>query len=226
MTFENSPINKSNYKILIKDVNAQKIPHGQLFYGDHIFGTLPTALLYAKYIFCETEKKLDLPCLSCGNCKKMDLLIHPDLHFIFPTAAPPKNPVSSDFMESWKKLILNSKNICFQDWQDTFSGNNKKLIINTHEVDIINSVLKKKSYQGGYKIFIIWCAEKLNKEASNKLLKNLEEPPEKTIFILISDNKDKLLSTLLSRLRTISFNTYSQNVFEKNINRDIDISLC
>jgi len=217
MIFENIISNKSNHKILIQDVNNQKIPHAQLFYGNSKNDMLPTAIAYAKYIFC-SEKKNNLPCLKCGNCNKMSLLIHPDLHFSFPVSSPPKNPISSDFIESWKKLILKSMDSSFLDWQDVFSESAKKLIINKHEIDCINATLQKKSYQGGYKIFIIWLAEKLNKEASNKLLKNLEEPPEKTIFILISHDKKKLLNTILSRLRVLKFNSSKNTEFEVNDN--------
>lgn len=217
MIFENITSNKSNHKMLIQDVNNQKIPHAQLFYGNSKSEMLPSAIAYAQYIFC-TNKKNNLSCLDCGNCKKMNLLIHPDLHFSFPVASPPKNPISSDFLEKWKKLILKSMHSSFEDWQNVFSESNKKLIINKHEVDYINTTLQKKSYQGGYKIFIIWLAEKLNKEASNKLLKNLEEPPKNTIFILISNEKEKILNTILSRLRLLKFSSSEHNDFEKNNN--------
>ena len=217
MIFENITSNKSNHKMLIEDVNNQKIPHAQLFYGNAKSGMLPAAIAYAQYVFC-ANKKNNAPCLACGNCNKMNLLIHPDLHFSFPVSSPPKNPISSDFLESWKKLILKSMYSSFEDWQSVFSESNKKLIINKHEIDYINVTLQKKSYQGGYKIFIIWLAEKLNKEASNKLLKNLEEPPEKTIFILISNEKGKLLNTILSRLRPLKFSSPEDNDFENNSN--------
>jgi len=206
MIFENIKSNKSNHKILIQDVKEQKIPHAQLFYGNAKSGTLATALAYAKYIFCSNKKNTSA-CSMCANCNKINLLIHPDLHFIFPVSSPPKNPVSSNFIELWRELILESMYSELEDWQKKISNTNKKLIINKHEIDNINKTLQKKSYQGGYKIFIIWFAEKLNKEASNKLLKNLEEPPEKTIFLLISNEKEKLLDTILSRLRVLKFNS-------------------
>ena len=209
MIFENIKSNKSNHKILIQDVNKQKIPHAQLFYGTPESGTLATALAYAKYIFC-TNKKNDSACSICGNCNKMNLLIHPDLHFIFPVASPPKNPVSANFIESWRELILQSMYSKIEDWQKKISDK-KKLIINKSEIENINKALQVKSYQGDYKIFIIWFAEKLNKEASNKLLKNLEEPPEKTIFLLLSNEKEKLLDTILSRLRILNFNSINNS---------------
>lgn len=206
MAFEKIQSNKTNHKILIEDVNGKKIPHAQLFYGDLQSGVLSSAIDYAKYIFC-SNKKNNLSCGHCSNCKKMDLLIHPDLHFSFPVSSPPKNAISLDYLDAWRSLILKSTYSSFDDWDNVVSDTNKKLIINKFEVDKINSLLQKKSYQGDYKIFIIWLAEKLNKEASNKLLKNLEEPPEKTIFILISNEKEKLLDTILSRLRILKFNS-------------------
>ena len=118
MIFENIKSNKSNHKILIQDVKTKKIPHAQLFYGHSSSGTLATALAYAQYIFCSNKNDSELACSICGNCAKMNLLIHPDLHFIFPVASPPKNPVSTDFLELWRKLILNSAYTNFENWQN------------------------------------------------------------------------------------------------------------
>lgn len=205
MNFETILSNKTNHKILIQDVNLKKIPHAQLFHGNEQSGALSSAIAYAQYIFC-VNKKNDKACNICGNCKKMDLLIHPDLHFSFPVSSPPKNPISLDYIDLWRNLMLESTYSCFEEWSNLISETNKKLIINKYEIEKINDLLQKKSYQGGYKIFIIWLAERLNKEAANKLLKNLEEPPEKTVFILISNEKEKLLDTILSRLRVLKFN--------------------
>ena len=207
MIFNKVISEKINKKVLIDGVDKKTIPHAQLFFGPNGSGKLNTALAYIQYILCENKKKQD-SCGECSNCQKNQLLIHPDVHFIFPVTSglKIKKPISSDYLDVWKEMILNSTKIDLESWRKTISKSNKKLSIYVHEAWSIEKIISLKSYQGDYKIFLIWHAEKLNTAASNKLLKSLEEPPPQTIFILISEKKDLLIKTILSRVISLKFN--------------------
>jgi len=198
--------NKNNQNVLIDGVKKNKIPHAQLFYGPIGTGKLKMALAYIQFIFC-LNKKDDDSCGQCSNCKKNELLIHPDVHFIFPVTTQ-KNitkPISLDYINDWKKEVLKLKELDINSWTNLISKGKKNLVIYVNEIYELEKKINLKSYQGDYKVFLIWSADNLNLEASNKLLKSLEEPPEKTIFILICNDKNKLIPTIQSRLIPLNF---------------------
>ena len=207
MLFSEIKSNKKNQQGLIDVVNNHMIPNAQLFYGPNRSEKLLTALAYIQYIFCEDKKKND-SCGACSNCKKNQLLIHPDVHFIFPVTSskPNQKPVSADYIDSWKQEALSDPDFDLDHWENIISKGKKNLIIYSQEIHEIEKKINLKSYQGEYKVFLIWYAEKLNIEASNKLLKNLEEPPDKTLFILLSEKKELLIKTILSRSIILKFN--------------------
>ncbi|MBH75872.1 MAG: hypothetical protein CMP68_01740 [Flavobacteriales bacterium] len=182
------------------------IPHAQLFYGPIGSEKLKIALAYIQFIFC-LNKKEDDSCGQCSNCKKNELLIHPDVHFIFPVTTQ-KNitkPISLDYINDWKKEVLKFKKLDINSWTNLISKGKKNLVIYVNEIYDLEKKINLKSYQGDYKVFLIWEADKLNLEASNKMLKSLEEPPEKTIFILISNDNNKFIPTIQSRLIPLKF---------------------
>ncbi len=206
MLFNNLKSNKKNHDALISGVNNKTIPHAQFFYGPLKTKKLYTALAYIQYIFC-LNKKLKDSCGVCSNCVKNQLLIHPDVHFVFPVCSSPKNqkPISADYLEIWKKEVLKNHSFNIENWTDIISNGKKTLSIYVQEIQEIEKKINIKSYQGDFKVVLIWSANKLNIQASNKLLKSLEEPPNKTLFILISDSKQDLISTIYSRLLPIKF---------------------
>ncbi len=206
MFFAQIKSNKKNQDVLISGVVKNKIPHAQLFFGSNKSEKLHIALAYIQYIFCEKKKSND-SCGVCSNCKKTQLLIHPDVHFIFPVTSSKSNkkPISSDYLDLWKQEVLKSKDFDIKLWTNIISKEKKNLVIYVQEIHEIEKKINLKSYQGEYKVFLIWNANKLNIEASNKLLKSLEEPPSKTLFILISETKTELITTILSRLISIKF---------------------
>ena len=223
MLFNNLKSNKKNHDALISGVNNKTIPHAQLFYGPSKTKKLYTALAYIQYIFCLNKNSND-SCGVCSNCVKNQLLIHPDVHFVFPVFSSPKNqkPISADYLEVWKKEVLSNDFINLEHWTNIISNGKKTLSIYVQEIQEIEKKINFKSYQGDFKVVLIWNANKLNIQASNKLLKSLEEPPNKTLFILISDKKQDLISTIYSRLLPIKFseeelinNSLSEN--EKDI---------
>ena len=220
MFFSQIKSNKKNQDVLISGVVKNKIPHAQLFFGANKSEKLHIALAYIQYIFCEKKKSND-SCGACSNCKKNQLLIHPDVHFIFPVTSSKSNqkPISSDYLDLWKKEVLKSQGFDIKLWTNIISKEKKNLVIYVQEIHEIEKKINLKSYQGEYKVFLIWNANKLNIEASNKLLKSLEEPPSKTLFILISETKTELITTILSRLISIKFES-SKNSDKTLINQE------
>ena len=192
---------------LIKSTDNGRIPHAQLFVGKEGSGTLPMAIVYAQYILCSTSDDKDACALKCSK------LMHPDLHFAFPVATNDiikKHPVSNLFLEDWRNFIrLNPYGNLFE-WLQSIGIENKQGQIGVDEAEEIVKALKLKSYEGGYKIMIIWMAEKMNISAANKLLKSLEEPPEKTVYILVSENEEQLITTIKSRCQVLHFPLLSE----------------
>lgn len=188
---------------LIKSVNEQRIPHAQLFLGDEGVGALPLALAYAQYINCENRSLSD-SCGVCASCQKYNKLIHPDLHFVYPVIkSGSKKAVSDVFLDKWRPTVLATPYMNLNTWLQTLGAENKQGGIFVDESDEILRKLSLKTYESEYKIMIIWMAEKLRPEPANKLLKILEEPPAKTVFLLISQDSGQLLTTILSRCQLI-----------------------
>ena len=195
---------------LIRMAHSGRISHAQLFYGPEGSGALPLALAFARYLNCQGRRHPDEAsspatdaCGTCPSCVKFDKLIHPDLHFIFPVATTPqvpKNPVSKNFYEKWRSFILNHGGYGnLNDWYNEIGIEKKQGLINTEDCSVILNTLSYKSYQGGYKIMIIWMVEKLFHAAALKILKVLEEPPDQTLFLLVTENPEQIIRTIRSR---------------------------
>jgi DNA polymerase-3 subunit delta' len=193
---------------LTQSASSGRIPHAQLFTGPEGSGTLATAIAYAQYILCQNT----LSDNSNGNesCNlKFESLGHPDLHFVYPTVSTEEvksKPKSIDFISEWRAFVLQNPYGSLSDWYAFLGVQNKQGEIRVDDAQEILKSLALKSYEGGHKIMIVWMADKLNIAAANKLLKLLEEPPEKTIFILITENEESLISTIRSRCQAIHFN--------------------
>lgn len=200
---------------LIHTVSENRVAHAQLFYGDEGRGKLALALAYAQFISCKDPDKIRKQdsCGICSSCIKYNKLIHPDLHFIYPVAESPvaagakkgkKPPVSNDFVAQWREMILeNNYYISFDDWNQKLDIERKQASINVADCGSIITTLNYSSYESEYKIMLIWMIEKLNYPAAPRLLKILEEPPEKTVFLLVAEQIDMIIPTILSRLHQI-----------------------
>jgi DNA polymerase-3 subunit delta' len=189
---------------LIQNVKEGKIAHAQLFCGGQGIGKLPLAIAYARYLSCKNPNDEDA-CGKCPNCVKFDKLAHPDLHFVFPVVKKKssKETVSDDYLPEWRELLKDTPYFNLPMWLQTMGTENQQALIYVKESDEIIRKLSLKSSQGGYKIMIIWMPEKMNTECSNKLLKLLEEPPAETLFLLVSEEPDALLTTIQSRTQRI-----------------------
>ena len=190
---------------LLKMATEQRVGHALLFSGSEGTGKLGLAIAFARYLNCENPGETD-SCQECSSCRKYSKLIHPDLHFVFPVAATKNsgnNPVSDDFLPAWREsLFLNPYMRLFQ-WYEYMGIENKQGSISKNESLQIIRKLSLKNFEATYKVMIIWMAEKMNIFAANKLLKILEEPPQNTVFILITEAADQIIPTILSRARII-----------------------
>jgi len=194
---------------LKRTVSENRVSHAQLFLGPEGSGKLALALAYAQYINCR-RRTPDDSCGECPSCKKYSKLIHPDLHFIYPInktkEIDDKKIFSKDFIAPWREFLLqNAYYVSLPDWYEKIGIEKKQGLINADEADGINHTLAYKAYEAEYKVMIVWMVEKMNVTSANKLLKNLEEPPDKTLFILISENQEQIISTILSRAQLIKF---------------------
>ena len=198
---------------LSKSADRGRVSHAQLFVGPEGSGTLPMAIAYAQYLLCKNINSEN----SGGNesCNlKFEKFAHPDLHFAFPvntTDKVKKNPVSANFMEEWRELLKEQPYANLFDWYKKIGIENKQGQLGKNEASEITKSLSLKSYEGGYKIMLIWMAELMNATCSNKLLKLIEEPPEKTIFLLIAEDEEGILTTIRSRCQVVHFPPLAEN---------------
>lgn len=196
-----------------------RIPHAQLFVGSHGSGILPMAIAYAQYVLCgNTDAENQTGNAACNL--KFNHLSHPDLHFAFPVATNDKiksHPVSNHFIESWRSFISKNPYGSLFDWYQEIGIENKQGQIGVDEAQEILKSLSLKSYEGGYKIMLIWMADKMNIASSNKLLKLIEEPPNKTLFILIAEDEEQIIQTIKSRCQILRFPPLAEKVIEEKL---------
>ena len=190
-------------------IDAGRVSHAQLFSGEAGFGTLPLALAYVQYLFCKNRHDGD-SCGVCPSCQQIEALAHPDLHFVFPVNKREKKSgevVTSDmFLDKWRE-IWHQKGGIFsaEEWYSMLDlGKTMKGLISAKESEEIIRKLQFKSFSSDYKAMIIWLPEAMNQEAANKILKILEEPWDKTLFILVSEHTELLLQTITSRTQEVS----------------------
>ena len=189
---------------LIREAKEGIVAHARLFCGPEGIGKLPLAIAYARYLSCSNPGEEDA-CGCCPNCIMYNKLAHPDLHFVFPVIKKKnKDTVSDDYLAEWRRLLNQTPYFNLNIWLEEMGAENQQAQIYVKESDEIIRKLSLKSSQGGYKIMIIWMPEKMNVECSNKLLKLLEEPPTQTVFLLVSENPDMLLTTIQSRTQRLN----------------------
>ncbi len=185
---------------LRQSVREGRIPHAQLFAGISGIGKLQLALAYAQYLNCPHRTDED-SCGQCPTCLQFEKLQHPDLHFVFPIVG--SDETCDNFLEAWRDIILSKHYFDLEDWHKALGVETKQSMIYEKESGEILHKLSLKPYGDGYKVMIIWQPEKMNTTTANKLLKLLEEPPAQTVFLLVSERPEQLLTTIQSRVQTI-----------------------
>lgn len=202
---------------LIKSALSGRIPHAQLFVGPEGCGTLAMAIAYAQFVLCSNIGKENYGGDESCNLK-FQSLSHPDLHFVYPNVTNDEvksKPKSADFIIDWREFVLKNPYGSLFDWYKHLGVQNKQGEIRVEDAQDILKSLALKSYEGGYKIMIVWMVDKMNIAASNKLLKLLEEPPQKTLFLLISENEEDIIQTIRSRCQVTHFGALPEAVIAK-----------
>lgn len=190
---------------LTSSVKNARVSHAQLFLGQEGSGALPLAIAYAQLLLCKNKTESD-SCGKCSSCIKCEKLIHPDMHFVYPIALSKEVRISTDVAGEWREAFLENPYLNLRDWFSHLSADNKQPVIGVEESAEILRKLSLTTYEGEFKIMILWLPEKMNVQASNKLLKILEEPSDKTIFLLVSENEEALIRTIVSRTQLIKVN--------------------
>ncbi len=211
MNFAQIPGHKETIAKLIRSVKEERVSHAQLFSGPEGCGSLALALAYATYISCENRTIKD-SCGTCKSCVKYEKMIHPDLHFVFPVIKDKKNaePVSDAYIGQWREFVRQSPYFTINNWLNSIEVENAQGLIFASEAGEIIKKLSLKTFESDFKIMIIWLPEKMHPATANKLLKLIEEPPEKTLFLLVSDEPDKLLPTIISRCQIIKIPVFTE----------------
>jgi DNA polymerase-3 subunit delta' len=189
---------------LRKNIDAGRVSHAQLITGECGWGTLQVALAYVQYLHC-AHREGGEPCGKCPSCVQIEALAHPDMHFAFPIVNPTKNPTCDSFVGEWREFVRANDAIFDEKaWYEAIDAGNSQGIIPKKEADNIIRKLSFKAFEGEFKSVIIWLPERMNREAANTLLKILEEPWEKTLFLLIAEHPEQLLDTIISRTQPIN----------------------
>ena len=194
-------------------------PHAQLFTGISGIGKLQLALAYAQYLNCPNRTDED-SCGTCPTCLQFQHLQHPDLHFAFPIVKTDDYDRCDDYVDSWRKIILEKHYFDLDDWHKALGVETKQSMIYEKESQEILRKLSLKAYGNGYKIMIIWQPEKMNATSANKLLKLLEEPPAQTVFLLVSEHPEQLLSTIQSRVQVVRVPRLEKETIAAALTRD------
>ncbi len=213
---------------LVRMVQDNRVSHSLLFTGPEGNGKLAMAIAFAQYLNCLNPTESD-SCGVCSSCKKYAKLVHPDLHFVFPVikSSSASSPVSDNFISEWRALANKTPYFNLTTWlsQIRKEGDNKQGAIFTSESSAIIRKLSLKTFEGKHKVMIIWMPEKMNEATANKLLKILEEPSQSTVFILVSNKPDEMISTILSRTQQLKIPALSQEQIEKHLINKFEISL-
>jgi len=186
---------------LVQTVAENRVSHAQLFLSAEGTGALPLAIAYAQYINCLNKTDSD-SCGSCSSCRKYERYIHPDLHFSYPFFASKDVKIAVDVLEEWRTMLLADPYVDIDIWRSQLNAENKQANINIAECHDIIKKLSFKAFEAETKVLIMWLPEYLEKEG-NSLLKIIEEPPANTLFLLVANNQEHILSTLLSRTQIV-----------------------
>ena len=206
MRFQDVIGNERVAQTLAAMADSGRVAHAMLLYENEGCGALPLALAYIQYLNCANPSNGD-SCGKCLSCKQMEKLIHPDVHFVFPVNKGPKSsddkPTSESYIKYWRELAIADPYFTEADLQKAIGIESKNGLIAVAEAKSIISKLSLTSVADGYKAVVFYLPEKMNQETVNRLLKMVEEPPEKTIFLFITHAPEKVLQTIFSRCQSI-----------------------
>lgn len=226
MKFSDIPGLEEEKNKLIDSFSSNKIHHAILFFGQKGSANLSLAFAFATYINCENKRDFD-SCGNCSSCSKMEKLIHPDVNIIFPVAPTTKinkEVVSDKFIESWRVSFFQNPYKNVDDWFEFYGFENKQPNISKDEARNIIKKLSLKPFESKFKINVLWLPEYLHTFTSNALLKILEEPPGQTLFFIVSNDYQKLLKTILSRVQIFKVPRFSDNEIKMYLSKYAEVS--
>ncbi len=226
MLFKNVMADEALKRQLVSLVDENRISHAQLFLGKEGTHGFALAIAYAQYLCCEDRHDGD-SCGKCHSCVMFEKLQHPDLHLIFPnctTKGVDKDPDSKKLANVFRNFVFNRNyHIDFNSWGKELDSKNKEISINIRDCANIIQQNSIRAHENGYKIYILWMAEKLHHTAAPKLLKTLEEPENKTLFILLAESSDHILPTILSRTQLVKIPPISDTIIKEHLMVDKNI---
>ena len=201
---------------LRRSVDENRLAHALLITGPRGNGKLAIAIALANYLLC--GKGQGDACGACPACVKLGKFIHSDLHFVFPVKkrkSGSDNPVSDDYIAEWRAMLSKSAYFSYDEWLEKLDLDNQQPMIYERESGEIMHKLSMQAREGGWKVVIIWLPEKMKEVGSNKLLKIIEEPPKDTLFLLVSEEPDKIIATIQSRTQRVEVPRIAQEDMEK-----------
>lgn len=210
-------------ELLLNSVKKGIVPHAQLFCGPSGVGKLSLAIAYAQYLNCLNPQDNE-PCGSCSSCVKYNHLVHPDLHFVFPIIKKGKKEICDDYVSEWRQFVGENHYFGLNQWLANIDAENAQGMIYAKESEEIVRKLSLKIYEGKFKTMIIWLPEKMHETCANKLLKILEEPYEKTLFILVSNEPDHIITTIQSRCQRINIHSIDKSDIIQALESDFNIT--
>lgn len=193
-------------------IDSGRIPHAILLHEEDGGGAVSLALSFLKYLYCQDRSDGE-PCGVCPSCNKISKLIHPDVHFVFPVTS---GNTSRNFLEEWRELVLENEAFTEEDLYTALGIEGKSTMIAVPQAKEIMDTLSLSALEGGYRSVLVYLPEKMNKEAANRLLKLVEEPPQKTQFIFITHAPEKVLVTIASRCERIRVAPQSRGPVQRN----------
>lgn len=224
-------------QMLLRAVRTNHLAHALLFDGQQGSANLALALALAQYVNCEDRQHSsnslfgdqqsgdpkDDACGRCASCVKIQKLVHPDLHMVFPVANLAKGKTSEAYLADWRKFLIEHPYRTLTDWLELVGGDNKQGNISAEEARSILQKLSLKAYEGAYKIMLIWLPELMNATSANALLKVLEEPPAQTLFLLVTNQPDKLLITILSRTQRVAVRAFTDEEVATHLRQHLNL---
>lgn len=208
---------------LISSVKKGIVPHARLFCGPEGIGKLSLAISYAQYLNC-LDPLDDDSCGKCSSCLKYKKLAHPDLHFVFPVIKKDKKEVCDDYISEWRAFVGERHYFSLSQWLAYVGAENAQGMIYAKESEEIIRKLSLKIYEAKYKTMIIWLPEKMHEACANKLLKIIEEPYDKTVFILVSNTPDQIITTIQSRCQRINIHNITETAIVESLKSGYNIT--
>lgn len=222
MQFNQIPGLKELKDQLIAMAKRGQVPHAMLLSGYSGSPNLATSLAFSTYLNCENQGTED-SCGQCPSCTKALKYIHPDIHYVFPVSSTAniaaKDAKSKMFLKAWRGFLVNNPFGSIQEWTETYGGADKQAFISVEESREIIRDLTLKSFEGKYKIVIVWLPELMRAEGANALLKFLEEPPENTLIFMVTDQEDRLLTTITSRTQRIGVRKFTDQEVKEHLGK-------